>query len=85
MIHCPNCECEECREYFENKRQRELREKMFKSWNWNLSPAEVAQELSNLEYTDPAWEDTDEVLEHMAEFFDERTADAVRDCYEVFC
>jgi hypothetical protein len=84
MSHCPHCECDECVEYFQNKSDREERQKVFESWNWNLTPAEVAQELDEL-MGYGAFHDEEEVFDHMVEFWDANTAEAVRDSYEVFC
>jgi hypothetical protein len=82
--HCPNCNCSDCTEYFENERIKAVRKEQFDLWNWNLSAAEVAEAISELEDTDPAWEDRDEILDHLSHYFDKETAWAVEDCLNTF-
>lgn len=77
--HCRNCECPDCKDYFAAKDRHDERENKFISWSWNLSPAEVAQEIRELQDCSYAWDDEDEVFEHMTEFFDGRTTYAVQD------
>lgn len=77
--HCPNCNCVGCTEYFIKKSEIESREKQFVRWAWNNSPAEIAQEIRELQEISCAWDDEDEVFEHLEEFFDENASYAIRD------
>lgn len=78
---CPNCQCETCQQNFVDSETKEIRRKQFELWNWDRSPAEVAEELSEL-WGEPAWDNEETVFWEISQFFDSETADVVRDIFE---
>lgn len=78
---CPNCDCFHCREKRQKAEDKEIRERKFSEWSWNLSAAEVAEELSYL-HGEAGWCDMEEVMDHFAKFFSEAYAYAVQDVFD---
>jgi hypothetical protein len=78
MGYCEHCECYDC---FRARKQEEEDEKliqMFKNWNWNLNPAEVATEIKGCEFQPKT------VLDAMEKFgFSKNDICAVQDVLEV--
>ena len=46
IVNCPNCQCDKCTADREGSEEKNHRNKVIESWNWNASPYAAAKQLA---------------------------------------